>query len=436
MIHNTYIKSISAENFASFADRIVFTTKSDASKKEYLQNTFVCEDTLLNKVSFIYGANGSGKTYFCKIIREIQRLLEWSPLTVVNNSQLLSIPQLKGMDEPVSVFVFDTAYHDKPVTFAIELVVNGTTYYYEFSVQDKKIISEILTKKVRRTEKLIVRTSPSYKEIVLKSTLKSFDAAKHTVKEEALCLAVAAMLNNDVAAELVEAIREIKVINMTAPILNPNPNRESFSEKRLQKYVKVLQKADPTIRDIRIFYEEEEVACQKIEADNFENREIIANKTMVGVETEHAVYTDGEENVSKPVSFFVDESMGTVKLFTALPYLFDVLEMGGILVIDEIENGLHLSLVKEIIKLFLDPESNRNNAQLICTSHQPLLVDGEIRRDQIWITNKDMYGKCSLLRLSDELKTSRAKVNLSNRILEGALGCNPELFFGNNTRNM
>ena len=32
-----------------------------------------------------------------------------------------------------------------------------------------------------------------------------------------------------------------------------------------------------------------------------------------------------------------------------------------------------------------------------------------------------------------ELKTSRAKVNLANRILEGAFGCNPERFFENNT---
>ena len=32
-----------------------------------------------------------------------------------------------------------------------------------------------------------------------------------------------------------------------------------------------------------------------------------------------------------------------------------------------------------------------------------------------------------------DLKTSRAKVNLANRILEGAFGCNPDLFFDNNT---
>ena len=61
-----------------------------------------------------------------------------------------------------------------------------------------------------------------------------------------------------------------------------------------------------------------------------------------------------------------------------------------------------------------------------------LLVSGEYRRDQVWITSKDLYGKSSLHRMSD-LKTSRAKVNLTNRIIEGAFGCNPEMFLKNNT---
>lgn len=98
------------------------------------------------------------------------------------------------------------------------------------------------------------------------------------------------------------------------------------------------------------------------------------------------------------------------------------------MVIDELENGLHLSLAKEIIRLFTNEESNPHHAQLICTSHQPLLLDGDFRRDQVWVTCKDSYGRSTMHRMS-ELKTSRAQVNLANKILEGALGCNPDIFF-------
>lgn len=433
-MENLILKSISVENFASFAEPIIFTTESDFSKKEHLDNTFACGSSRFNKVSFLYGANGSGKTFFCKILREIQRLLLVSPLAATDAAQLLSIPQLKEMDTPVKTFAFDTSFQEKPTKFAIELIIDGTTYRYAFSVKGKEVVYELLTKKHRRTEKLLERTSSSFKDITLRSDLKGFDAAKHTVKAEALCLPVAGMLNTPLASKIVAAISGINVVNMAASRLDPVNPKETFSEERLRKYISIIKKTDPTLRDIKVkvSFEEEEVARQRVSSDDFENRELIAKRTKVGVDSRHAVYENGEETTSAPLSFFADESLGTVKLFTALPYLFDVLEKGGILIIDELENGLHLSLAKEIIELFTSEVSNPHHAQLICTSHQPLLVDGNYRRDQVWITAKDSCGKSVLHRMSD-LKTSRAKVNLANRILEGAFGCNPDLFFDNNT---
>lgn len=429
---NIILKSLSAENFASFAERITFTTEADVSKKEHLDNTFASGDARYNKVSFLYGSNGSGKTFFCKIIIEIQRLLIWSPLTTTDTSQLLSIPKLSEMSVPAKTFAFDTSYQEKPTWFEIEIIIDGTTYHYEFATKGKLIEYELLTKKHRRREKLLERTSPGFKDITLRSELKSFEPAKRAVKEEALCLPIAAMLNNPLADRIVAAIQGIKVANMTAGRLDPVNPKETFSEERLKKYMSIVQKADPTIREIQVSFEEEEVARQKIETDDFENREFIAKTTKVGIDSRHAVYENGQETSRAAITFFADESLGTIKLFTALPYLFDVLETGGALIIDELENGLHLSLAKEIIRLFMSEESNPKHAQLICTSHQPLLVDGDYRRDQVWIATKDSFGKSSLRRMS-EFKTSRAKVNLANRLMEGAFGCNPDQFFHNYT---
>lgn len=427
---NVILKSLSAENFASFAERIEFSTETDSGKKEHLENTFTVEDMRFNKVSFLYGANGSGKTFFCKILREIQRILALSPLiTATNSAQFLATPQIKGIDAPVKPFAFDTQYQDKPTTLGIDIVLDGVSYHYEFSLQGKTVVREILTKKFRRTEKLIERTSPSFKDILLRSDLKGFEPTKQTVKPEALCLPVAAMLNNPLAARLNAVICGIQVVSMAAGRLNPINPKKTFTEERIAKYIRIIQKADPTIRNISVSTPEEEIARQKIDTDDFENREIIAKKMTVSIDTKHAVYSNGEEQDSQvPITFFAEESLGTVKLFTALPYLYDVLEMGGVLIIDELENGLHLSLAKEIISLFSSEESNPNHAQLICTSHQPLLLDGDYRRDQVWVATKDSVGKSSLHRLS-ELQTPRAKVNLTAQILKGAFGCNPRLFF-------
>lgn len=422
------LKSLTAENFASFAEKISFSTEIDSSKKDDFSALFEAADCYFNKVSYMYGANGSGKTFFCKIIREIQRLLNFSPLTVGNHSQILSLPQFKGINDPVKTFAFDTAYSDKPSSFSLDIVICKTTYHYEFSIKGNEIIYELLTKKYRRTEKLLERTSSSFKDILLYSEMKDFEDQKKIVKENALCLPVAAIFNNSLADTIVKGINQIQVVNMTAGRIDPTNDKESFSDERINKYVKILQKADPTLRNMKISFEEEEMGRQKISSDDFENREIIAMKTTVGIETKHAVFENGAETCDTSISFFADESLGTVKLFTTLPYLYDALETGGVLVIDEIENGLHLSLAKEIINLFLDPNTNPNNAQLICTSHQPLLISENARRDQVWLANKDSFGKSKLHRLSD-MKFSRAKINISNHIINDAFGFNPMSFF-------
>lgn len=425
----TVLKSISAENFASFAEKVTFTCVADGSKKEYAMNTFESGDEVINKVSYVYGSNGSGKTFFCKILREIQRMIALSPLSMMKSSQIKALFPSEELLKPIPKFAFDIAYQELPTTLGIDMIIDDVTYHYEFSVLEQKIVHELLTKKYRRTEKILERTSPSFQDITVKSELKGFEDTKRVVKEDALCLVMAAMLNNDFANMLVDAIKEINIFNMTSPRLNSG-ELEAFSEERIEKYVKILKKADPTIRGMQVKYEEEEVARQKVDSDDFENREIIQTKTTVGVKTEHALYDHGIEIESgtDQIDFFRDESLGTVKLFTTLPHLFDVLEKGGILVLDEIENSLHPALVKEMISLFINEESNPYHAQLICTTHQPLLVSENVKRDQIWILSKDEFGKSSLKRLSDK-SFSRTKVNLTNKILEGALGCNPEKFF-------
>lgn len=432
-MNNLILKSVSASNFASFAEQVDFTTEIDSSKKDFQENTFEWSDAVYNKVSYIYGANGSGKTFFCKIVREIQRLLEWSPLTAMSNlsEQFLSMSHYKNLDRAVSPFMFDEDLVELPTNFKIEIIIGKVTYKYEFSILGRKVVYELLTKKYRRTEVLIERTSPANKDIKLRSELKSFEATKQVVKEEALCLPVAALLNNKLAIEVVTAISEIQVINMAAARLKPMKSNESFTKDRIAKYLEILKQADPTIREMNISLEEKEIERVKADINDFENREIITKRTLVDVETKHASFKNGQETRNKELDFFDDESLGTIKLFTALPYLFDVLEDGGVLIIDEIENGLHLSLTKEIIGLFQSEASNPYHAQLICTSHQPLLVEGDVRRDQVWVMSKDIYGRCKICRIS-ELKTSRAKFNISSRLIEGALGCNPERFFPRN----
>ena len=85
-----------------------------------------------------------------------------------------------------------------------------------------------MTKKYRRTEKLIERTSSSFKDIVLRSELKDFENKKQAVKEEALCLPIAALLNNELASKIVDAIQGIQIVSMTAASLSQQNLKNHF----------------------------------------------------------------------------------------------------------------------------------------------------------------------------------------------------------------
>ena len=76
------------------------------------------------------------------------------------------------------------------------------------------------------------------------------------------------------------------------------------------------------------------------------------------------------------------------------------MEKGSTLIIDELDNSLHTTLVEAILKLFNSKETNPNNAQLIFTTHDTNLLNQELfRRDQIWFTEKNIYGASELYSL-------------------------------------
>lgn len=125
-----------------------------------------------------------------------------------------------------------------------------------------------------------------------------------------------------------------------------------------------------------------------------------------------------------------EESNGTQTLFhMAMPVLW-ALQSGGLLLIDELERSLHPSLARKIIDRFNDPAGNPKNAQVIFTTHDTNLlgrVIGEpaLRRDQVWLTEKDGEGATVLYPLTDY--KPRKNENLERGYLQGRYGAIPFL---------
>ena len=118
-----------------------------------------------------------------------------------------------------------------------------------------------------------------------------------------------------------------------------------------------------------------------------------------------------------------DESDGTKKLFELTGAIIETLDKGEVLVIDELDNSFHTKITEEIIKLF-HSEKNINNAQLIFVSHDTnILTQRLFRRDQIWFTEKDIYGETKLFSLIDF--GTRKDTSLEKNYLAGKYGSIP-----------
>jgi AAA15 family ATPase/GTPase len=122
------------------------------------------------------------------------------------------------------------------------------------------------------------------------------------------------------------------------------------------------------------------------------------------------------------------ESSGTQKFYFLLYPILFVLHYGGILLIDEIESSLHPRLCEKILSLFNSIENNPNNAQLIFTTHNALLMNSEIlRRDQIYFVEKNKYGESNLYSLFEEDGSIRKGYNYMKNYLAGRFGAIPYL---------
>ena len=82
-------------------------------------------------------------------------------------------------------------------------------------------------------------------------------------------------------------------------------------------------------------------------------------------------------------------SSGTTKGILLYVFMYGALKTGFDLLIDEIENHFHKTLVENMISLFKDKSVNKHSATLIFTTHYCELLDLFNRQDNIWIAKAE-----------------------------------------------
>lgn len=140
------------------------------------------------------------------------------------------------------------------------------------------------------------------------------------------------------------------------------------------------------------------------------------------IKTIHNVYNSKGETVRQEKFELNMESSGTIRYFSFIQYILDVIEKGGVFIVDEMSARLHPILSKFIVDLF-QGEMNKS-AQLIFTTHDISLMNRkQLRRDEIAFVEKNERGESSLYTLAD-IK-ARSDASFSKDYMSGKYGAIP-----------
>ncbi len=358
------------------------------------------------KGAAIYGANASGKSTLIEALESFVGFVRESAKTTDPQTP---IPQI----EP---FALDPAAADEPTAFAVTFVNEGVRYEYRVAA----------TKTLVRHESL--RAFPLGKEQVWFVREWSQEAAAHIFSPDS-----PKGLPRDRAVEkrtlpnmlyLSKAIAENR--KELEPVFRWLVNRLVFLDLRIpfpsvalyqdtlrslaqdgspnrDKILRLLRNADLGIRGARqvdnVMPAEADAFFKSMNDHLPEEAKGVFGTHLWGVEPELLHAAPGGQNLPLP---WVRESAGTHRLFALIGPLLEHLQAGRTLCVDELEASMHPLMVRELLRLFFSDQENPSRAQIIFTTHNPLLLDPTlIRRDQVWFTDKDDEGRAHLYPLTD-----------------------------------
>jgi ABC-type transport system involved in cytochrome c biogenesis ATPase subunit len=376
----------STANFRSIRER---QTLSLAASNKYtdlrgnLAPTVITGRPGLNllKGAALYGPNASGKS---NVLRALWFMAQFVATSAVR------LPEAPTGAVP---FAFDSDSRDKPSSFEAYFVVNGVLYQYGYAVDASVVHQEFLYAfPSGRRQRWFVRTRRGGGDYDWQ-TGRAFrlDAAVRTrVRPNTLLLSVGPHFND---ARLLPLHRwfasSLSFASLGAdPVaggrhpLAPNHTAELIQvggESR-RGILDLLQAADVGVSGAR-------VTKHKVVADDLD---------ALRITLQHRGADDRAYDLDLD-----QESAGTRRFFDLAGPWLDTMERGHLLLLDELETSLHPVLVQELIRLFFGPH-NLSGAQVIFTTHDPLLLDsGILRRDQVWFTERRDAGGTCLYPLSD-----------------------------------
>lgn len=383
----------------------------------------------------VFGANASGKSTLIMAANFLRIAVLRSASEAVEG---------QGVLEAAEPFRFDVVCRRAPICFRISFLLDGMRHEYGLQVRPRQDDA------FARVSSEWLRTWPSGHPV---DVFLRGEAVREAGKEGPWWVSEQGFTGSRrLAADLFEQTREDVLFVSLASARNQAQAKEivawftagfrpttvvfplytqalSLESPRFAEYLsRLLKAADTGIEAVKTIRDEEKEQkfnqdAPSLFADDVLKMLLAARPRAYTTNTWHR---DSHGNLV-PV-LLTEESHGTQQLFALAGPLFDVLEHGRCLWVDELHNGLHHWILRTLIKMFQSPEINPKGAQLIFTTHDAAVMDPTLlRRDQIWIVEKDAAQGSQLFSLADIEDKPRKDQPLYKSFLSGRFGGVPRL---------
>ncbi len=396
MIHNFKV-----ENFYSIKDEqeLDFT-----SNKKYSDSSTLYNDIYVNNVNCFVGANASGKTNIFKALSFFIWFAENSFYKMPKNiGRLFAQHKLKENDVTKFEITFD---------------INGNLYRYSLTLTPQELLNEQLEIKSQKGFSYLYKLNNKDNKISIKYNRNNDKLLKINSKEENRFKTkkMATFLSFLIGIGYLDELGLIgiakdgfkNVYSNGSVTLDANSESIFLSEELEESNIKPEILSYLKCFDFGI----EDYGYEKFQA-KYRNETI----NLIGFK-----HSNNEASFQLPI---FEESAGTIKGTYLLLNLLRVLDCGGFAMIDEIDARLHYDITRKLISLFANKETNKNNAQLFFSTHQPLFLNDR-DKSQIFLCYKEDFLNTEIYRL-DEIKGVRNTENFFEKYLAGEYGAIPRI---------
>ncbi len=408
----------SVTNFMSIKDEQVFSMVASKNKELIDSNTFDKSGMKLLRAAAIYGPNAAGKTNLLLALDVMTRIVSRS-----------ASEKLRGELLPVAPFKLHPGSRNAPCKFEVMFIVEGIRYQYGFSATKEHITEEwLFVYPEKRPQRWFTRSrkQSKYEWKFGPSFTGEKKLWQTATRDNALFLSTAIQLNSQQLQPVYDWFKiTLRYINATK--LKPYFSVSLCMKATKEDILDFLNQADLDIKDI---YVKEETLKETFGLETppvwmpDDIKQILIKESEK--EKIYRVGTIHQDIDGKPVALDMgDESDGTQKMFSLAGHWITSLKEGYVICFDELHDNLHPMLVRFLVRLFNNPETNPNNAQLIFTTHETNILSQEIlRRDQIWFCEKDETQATQVFPLTD-FSPRKGRENLESAYLSDRYGALP-----------